>query len=349
MATPPCLRADATFVGQDVVALVMRVRGEEPLPPEDRRARFGQETALHALDQDDLREKTKTLTGQDPENLLLMAGLDHKDHTAALRLAHFAIIMANEAAAAQPVQPAGKKAALAAADLLEDDPPPVKKSGETKRPAPPKASGSGQRPPPKKQRKAPAPDTSSESSDSDEDDLEEDGVEAPLRRLKRICQDPLIHHHPERLKTALSRVTKAAKEVQHKRYKRFKQVKSFFLRHTSVPGIGQSVRKMVMTKEEKQFAEEAERAAAAFQGHGRGGVRATGTKPQPSRAEHLGPPGTPHQHLGIGVPPEQGLLPQAQRQRPVPPQGAEMLQLWRTGPHQEEVSPPSHLLIWQHV
>ncbi|KAI8490579.1 hypothetical protein Bbelb_318470 [Branchiostoma belcheri] len=69
----------------------------------------------------------------------------------------------------------------------------------------------------------------------------------------------------------LSRVTRAAKDATHKRYKRFKQVKSFFLGHASVPGVGQTIRKMVMTKEEKQFAEEAEKAAAAFHGHGRGG------------------------------------------------------------------------------
>ncbi|KAI8517589.1 hypothetical protein Bbelb_036060 [Branchiostoma belcheri] len=67
---------------------------------------------------------------------------------------------------------------------------------------------------------------------------------------------------------ALSRVTRAAKDAKHKR---FKQVKSFFLGHASVPGVGQTIRKIVMTKEEKQFAEEAEKAAAAFHGHGRGG------------------------------------------------------------------------------
>ncbi|KAI8487263.1 hypothetical protein Bbelb_350610 [Branchiostoma belcheri] len=70
---------------------------------------------------------------------------------------------------------------------------------------------------------------------------------------------------------AVSRVTRAAKDAKHKRYKRFKHVKSFFLGRASVPGVGQTIRKMVMTKEEKQFAEEAEKAAAAFHGHGRGG------------------------------------------------------------------------------
>ncbi|KAI8490593.1 hypothetical protein Bbelb_318610 [Branchiostoma belcheri] len=64
--------------------------------------------------------------------------------------------------------------------------------------------------------------------------------------------------------SSINRVTRAAKDAKHKRYKRFKQVKSFFLGHASVPGVGQTIRKMVMTKEEKQFAEEAEKAAAAF-------------------------------------------------------------------------------------
>ncbi|KAI8490628.1 hypothetical protein Bbelb_318960 [Branchiostoma belcheri] len=41
----------------------------------------------------------------------------------------------------------------------------------------------------------------------------EDGVEATLRRLKRICQNPQIHLHPARLQTALNRVVKAAKDA----------------------------------------------------------------------------------------------------------------------------------------
>ncbi|KAI8488939.1 hypothetical protein Bbelb_334570 [Branchiostoma belcheri] len=73
------------------------------------------------------------------------------------------------------------------------------------------------------------------------------------------------------LLSSINRVTRAAKDAKHKRYKRLKQVKSFFLGHASVPGVGQTIWKMVMTKEEKQFAEEAEKAAAAFHGHGRGG------------------------------------------------------------------------------
>ncbi|KAI8503607.1 hypothetical protein Bbelb_185780 [Branchiostoma belcheri] len=100
----------------------------------------------------------------------------------------------------------------------------------------------------------------------------EDEVEAPLRRLMRICQDPQIHLHPTRLQTA-----EAANRVL------FKAVKSFFLANASAPGVGQTIRKMAMTKEEKQFAEEAERETAAFHGHQRrASIRPSGTPGAPT-------------------------------------------------------------------
>ncbi|KAI8490604.1 hypothetical protein Bbelb_318720 [Branchiostoma belcheri] len=88
----------------------------------------------------------------------------------------------------------------------------------------------------------------------------DDGVETYLRRLKRICQDPIIHLHPARLQTALNRVVKAARASNHKRLQRFKDIRDFFLKYASSPGIGHTVGRMVMTPAESKFAEEAEKA-----------------------------------------------------------------------------------------
>ncbi|KAI8503736.1 hypothetical protein Bbelb_187070 [Branchiostoma belcheri] len=80
----------------------------------------------------------------------------------------------------------------------------------------------------------------------------------------QICQDPIIHLHPARLQTALNRVVKAARASNHKRLQRFKDIRDFFLKYASSPGIGHTVGRMVITPAERKFAEEAEKAQVAF-------------------------------------------------------------------------------------
>ncbi|CAH1264241.1 NUDT14 [Branchiostoma lanceolatum] len=78
-----------------------------------------------------LLENLRRLTGEDPETLLELASLDPKDQASAIRLAHVAIILANNTLVAQPIRQdraslATAKAAVdlvtAAAEETEDQP-----------------------------------------------------------------------------------------------------------------------------------------------------------------------------------------------------------------------------------
>jgi len=80
------------------------LRGDATLPPEDEIARLVEDTALHAHNNNDLFHRLRQLIGEDPEELLEMAGLGVKAQASAIRLAHFAILAAIETLAAQPVQ-----------------------------------------------------------------------------------------------------------------------------------------------------------------------------------------------------------------------------------------------------
>ncbi|CAH1242535.1 Hypp6810 [Branchiostoma lanceolatum] len=122
----PILRTDATLVGHRLTPILSKVKGGEPLPPEDLRARFEADKALTALNRDDITTHLKELTAEDPDTLLQLANLDHKDHEVLVRFAHFVITAANETMDAQPIRQteASKVAAQVAADLIAGDPSP---------------------------------------------------------------------------------------------------------------------------------------------------------------------------------------------------------------------------------
>eukprot|EP00058_Branchiostoma_floridae_P022020 XP_002607510.1 hypothetical protein BRAFLDRAFT_69941 [Branchiostoma floridae] len=143
-------------------------------------ARFTEDTALHAHNDDDLFHRLRQLIGEDPKELLEMTGLDVKAQASAIRLAHFAILTANETLAAQPVQ-----RDEASREAFQDGPSTLGKS-QRKRPTTPRTNAPGQ--PPRKQRREREPDTSSES-DSDEDDLQET-AEFIMIRPQRLAPPP---------------------------------------------------------------------------------------------------------------------------------------------------------------
>ncbi|CAH1242469.1 Hypp6741 [Branchiostoma lanceolatum] len=116
----PILRTDATLVGHRLTPILSKVKGGEPLPPEDLRARFEADKALTALNRDDIITRLKEITAEDPDTLLQLVNLDHKDHEVLVRFAHFVILAANETMDAQPIHQteASKAAAQLAADLI---------------------------------------------------------------------------------------------------------------------------------------------------------------------------------------------------------------------------------------
>jgi len=125
---PPVLRGDATLVGQILLDVVKAVRGEAPLLEEALLARFEADVPPRSLSDDELAERLETLTGENSGFLLDMTGKDLKAHETIVRLAHFLIMAANDAAAPrQPIRSskAGKTAAQAVANLLDptDEPP----------------------------------------------------------------------------------------------------------------------------------------------------------------------------------------------------------------------------------
>ncbi|KAI8503771.1 hypothetical protein Bbelb_187420 [Branchiostoma belcheri] len=160
-----------------------------------------------------------------------------------------------------------------------------------------------------------------------------------LRRLKRICRDPTIHLYPSKMQTALHRVVKAAKDAGHKRLRRFREVKAFFLANASREGIGKVIEKMVMTPEERKFAEEAEKAQAAF----RNGARATpnsippllGASPMYHPWGQAQPRPTPPAHTTTGRRQPRGPPPQPSGRTPGPRHH------YISSPH---MSPPRYLL-----
>ncbi|XP_035668884.1 uncharacterized protein LOC118410998 [Branchiostoma floridae] len=188
---PPVLRGDATLVGQNLLDVVKAVRGEAPLLEEALLARFEADVPPRSLSDDELAERLETLTGENSGFLLDMTGKDLKAHETIVRLAHFLIMAANDAAAPrQPIRSskAGKTAAQAVANLWT---PP------TNRPKRPDATSSSGLPPPAKKAK-PAP-LEEDSSSGSESDLEENSLQRELDKAKEACLDPLVHRYPAKL------------------------------------------------------------------------------------------------------------------------------------------------------
>ncbi|XP_035665781.1 uncharacterized protein LOC118409020 [Branchiostoma floridae] len=259
MSSPPVLRADATLVNRSILPLLRELRKPDGPPEEDQLARFEAETPLSAYNAGEIAARIGALTGEPPEDLMEMAGMDPKAEASMRKLAHCAILAANNITAAQPIKQdkASRDAAQAAVGLVEDDPSTSedgpstsglgRKDGKRPATAPPKAAPGRQG---KKSKRDPA---SSSESDSDDDDMEDDEVECQLRRVKRVCQDPFIHLYPARLQNAVRRLVRAAKEAGHKRLSRFKVVQGFLAGTAASPTIGKHVGKMLMTKEELRF------------------------------------------------------------------------------------------------
>eukprot|EP00058_Branchiostoma_floridae_P026218 XP_002611708.1 hypothetical protein BRAFLDRAFT_117076 [Branchiostoma floridae] len=302
MSSPPVLRADATLVNRSILPLLRELRKPDGPPEEDQLARFEAETPLSAYNAGEIAARIGALTGEPPEELMEMAGMDPKAEASMRKLAHCAILAANNITAAQPIKQdkASRDAAQAAVGLVEDDPSTTedgpstsglgRKDGKRPATAPPKAAPGRQG---KKSKRDPA---SSSESDSDDDDMEDDEVECQLRRVKRVCQDPFIHLYPARLQNAVRRLVRAAKEAGHKRLSRFKVVQGFLAGTAASPTIGKHVGKMLMTKEELRFSEEAEKARAELR-------RAERSMHMPSTWMPP-PPGYPDQAWGQGpVPP----------------------------------------------
>ncbi|XP_019627741.1 PREDICTED: uncharacterized protein LOC109472412 [Branchiostoma belcheri] len=136
-----------------------------------------------------------------------------------------------------------------------------------KRPTPP----ANDTPTPTKKAKAAQPSAAAATTDSSDaesgEELEDEGAQGALRKLKRICREPTIHTEPERLERALQKVIDTASSAKAKEY--YEGVRGFFLKNTTSFGIGREVLKFVMTKQERRFAEEAERATAALRGGNR--------------------------------------------------------------------------------
>ncbi|KAI8503599.1 hypothetical protein Bbelb_185700 [Branchiostoma belcheri] len=75
--------------------------------------------------------------------------------------------------------------------------------------------------------------------------------------IRRTLWEPTIHTEPERLERAFQKVIETASSTKAKEY--YEGVRGFFLKNTTSFGIGREVLKFVMTKQERRFAEEAER------------------------------------------------------------------------------------------
>eukprot|EP00058_Branchiostoma_floridae_P025463 XP_002610953.1 hypothetical protein BRAFLDRAFT_131158 [Branchiostoma floridae] len=113
---------------KNLLDVVKAVRGEAPLLEEALLARFDADVPPRCLSDDELAARLETLTGENSGFLLDMTGKDLKAHETIVRLAHFLIMAANDAAAPrQPIRSskAGKTAAQAVANLLDptDEPP----------------------------------------------------------------------------------------------------------------------------------------------------------------------------------------------------------------------------------
>ncbi|XP_019632623.1 PREDICTED: uncharacterized protein LOC109476175 [Branchiostoma belcheri] len=283
--SPPTLRTDASLVGHRLTPVLRRCKGDEALPSEEHRARFEPGTALAAYSRDDLETRVKELTASDPEELLDLAGLNPKEQSSLVRLAHFLILAANETMAAQPVDQTktGRIAAQAAVGLLHEKPDAESGSNTKKRPTPP----ANDTPTPTKKAKAARPSAAAATTDSSDaesgEELEDEGAQAmqgALRKLKRICREPTIHAEPERLERALQKVIDTASSAKAKEY--YEGVRGFFLKNTTSFGIGREVLKFVMTKQERRFAEEAERATAALRGGNRNAFYSHGRSRAPA-------------------------------------------------------------------
>ncbi|CAH1242286.1 Hypp6540 [Branchiostoma lanceolatum] len=79
------------------------------------------------------------------------------------------------------------------------------------------------------------------------------------------------HRRPHQGSTDHQRVVKAAKAggQKKKEIKRFNEIKALHLTLASSPGVGKIIRKMVMTKDEQRFEEEADKARASLGDRGR--------------------------------------------------------------------------------
>jgi len=141
-------------------------------------------TSLSMVGQSALATSRNCFPSAETETMALLgkkiqlAGLDHKSQDMLIRLAHFAILAANDTLSAQPINDteAAKTAAQAAVALLKqkpDDSP-----NDAKRRAPAASDAGPQNPPPKKKAKRPQPDPGPSDSDSEEEF--EVGIPAPL-------------------------------------------------------------------------------------------------------------------------------------------------------------------------
>ncbi|XP_019632016.1 PREDICTED: uncharacterized protein LOC109475696 [Branchiostoma belcheri] len=235
----PVLNPNASLVGHNPIPLVKRIR-DEPTPASELLARFVEDVPLENHNDEDLRGRIRALTGNDADDYLQMAGLDHKSHDAILRLCHFAIIAACETTQGQPIQ-AAKDAALEASRLLDDNPTPTpttsKKDASAKRQPPNEQTPDQPGPsnPHKKAKRQSVPADSSESSD--DEDLEDDLVRLELRHLKEVCLDPGIHLYPLKLQRALSSLCKAAKKTKHRRARAFQPLPTIPRQWTASPSV----------------------------------------------------------------------------------------------------------------
>ncbi|XP_078615981.1 uncharacterized protein LOC144884497 [Branchiostoma floridae x Branchiostoma japonicum] len=309
--TAPVLRTDATLVGTRLTPTLARVKGDEPLPSEELCARFESDKKLIEYNDKDLIQRLKSLTADDPEALLQLAGLDHKSQDMLIRLAHFAILAANDTTSAQPINDteAAKTAAQAAVALLKqkpDDSP-----SDAKRRAPAASDAGPQNPPPKKKAKRPQPDPGPSDSDSEEE-FEDEQAQSALERLKRVCREPAIHMDPLRLGGALRRVIDSTTNAKTKRH--YERVHGLFMKNTTSRGIGLEVLKFSMSKHERRFEEEAEKAQANLRRNAR------------EESYHLGPFPAPG---GQGPTAALGRAPQG------PSFGG-----WQPNPRRKEWNPP---------
>ncbi|CAH1242414.1 Hypp6677 [Branchiostoma lanceolatum] len=92
------------------------------------------------------------------------------------------------------------------------------------------------------------------------------------------------HRRPHQGSTDHHRVVKAAKAggQKKKEIKRFKDIKALHLTLASSPGVGKIIRKMVMTKDEQRFEEEADKARASLGTAGGANRRPPGHRQLPS-------------------------------------------------------------------
>eukprot|EP00058_Branchiostoma_floridae_P026654 XP_002612145.1 hypothetical protein BRAFLDRAFT_88884 [Branchiostoma floridae] len=88
--------------------------------------------------------------------------------------------------------------------------------------------------------------------------LEDEQAQSALERLKRVCREPAIHMDPLRLGGALRRVIDSTTNAKTKRH--YERVHGLFMKNTTSRGIGLEVLKFSMSKHERRFEEEAEKA-----------------------------------------------------------------------------------------